>query len=1033
MPEPFPTPSALDQPAVTPPEQPSTGEFRSLASTGAEAGRGDPPVAPTPSGAQRGRFTIVKPHAQGGLGQVSLARDEKLKRHVALKEIRPDRLGSEALRQRFLTEAEITGLLEHPGIVPVYALDEDEQGQPYYAMRFIQGRTLGDAIREFHGANGRRQPAGTGTARDGEHQPADAGRSPLAFRELLQRFVSVCQTVAYAHSKGVIHRDLKPANIMLGDYGETLVLDWGLAKRIDTPLDITAASECRGGVTPALQTPDHLTEAGQVLGTAAYMSPEQAEGGNVGPAADIYSLGATLYELLTGRLPIRAENWPALQQKIQRGEFPRPRQVNRHVPAALEAVCLKAMTRATTDRYGTALELAKDVDCWLADDPVPVYREPWLARLGRWVRRHRALTASAVAAVLLSVGFLIVVTLLVNAQNETLAQKNEDLEQANTQERAARDYAQTTIEEMTSEEALRFLETQPELRPEQRQFLKQAVGYYQNFAGQVATDEPGRRRQARAYERMAVIQSRLGAKREAEAAYRQAITRFGGLAADFPKNAEYRRELAGLHNNLGVLLESLGRLAEAEAALRRAAAARQQLVADFPTTAEYRRDLAATDHNLGLTLVGLGRFDEAEAAVQQALAVYEGLASATPVLLPSAHELARTQNTWGTLLRAQGRLTEADAAFRQALARYEKLHADAPAAPVYRQELAGIHNNLGLLLAARRQWADAESAHHLALSLCQRLAADFPTVPAYRRDLARHHLNLGVLYVTLGRGGQAEAAFHQTLALYRKLADDFPAEPSYRRELAGSYNNLGRLLAQLNKPADAETAYRAALVLNERLVVAYPTAPDYASDLGRVCANLAHALVDRDQPKAAIDLSTRAIALLTPIVEKELRLEKPREALRNAHFGRARACKALNLPAEAAQAYGAAAALTDLPRDRFEFDVQRARMLLDAGDPVGAVALARTAAGQAPPAEADPDTIYNLACICSLSSAALKNDHVKQEAAAAYAVVLLRIAFARGYSDLGELRSDEELDPLRAREDFKKLLADLEAGKKNPK
>jgi serine/threonine protein kinase len=136
------------------------------------------------------------------LGVVSLAFDEALRRQVALKEIRPDRRGNAHLRWRFLAEAEITGQLEHPGVVPIYALEEDAEGQPYYAMRFVRGCTLAEAIQAYH-----------------------ARPTPLAFHDLLKRFLDVCQTIAYAHSRGVIHRDLKPANVMLGDFGETLVVD----------------------------------------------------------------------------------------------------------------------------------------------------------------------------------------------------------------------------------------------------------------------------------------------------------------------------------------------------------------------------------------------------------------------------------------------------------------------------------------------------------------------------------------------------------------------------------------------------------------------------------------------------------------------------------------------------------------------------------------------------------------------------------------------------------------------------------------
>src|SRR5262245_41586392 len=252
-------------------------------------------VAAAPS---RGRFTVLRPHAEGGLGRVSLARDERLRREVALKEIRPDRLGLDAVA-RFRVEAEITGRLQHPGIVPVYDLIEDEQGRPYYAMRFVEGRTLAEAIRGYY-----RSPA------------------PLAFADLLRRFVAVCQTLAYAHSKGVIHRDLKPNNVMLGDFGETLVIDWGLAK------EIGARGVSEGAVTPladATGSDADLTHIGAVLGTPAYMPPEQARGevDSLGPSADVYALGAILYQILTGKPPFAGSSSEALE-RVLRGAPPAP-------------------------------------------------------------------------------------------------------------------------------------------------------------------------------------------------------------------------------------------------------------------------------------------------------------------------------------------------------------------------------------------------------------------------------------------------------------------------------------------------------------------------------------------------------------------------------------------------------------------------------------------------------------------------------------------------------------------------------------
>jgi serine/threonine protein kinase/tetratricopeptide (TPR) repeat protein len=342
------------------------------------------PVAVLPGGV---RYRPVRFHARGGLGEVFVARDEEVHREVALKRMQPRHADDPDIRRRFLREAEITGRLEHPGIVPVYGVVQGADGQLCYAMRFIQGDSLHEAIQDFHQAD------------KGERDPSERS---LALRQLLQRFITVCNTIAYAHSRGVIHRDLKPGNIMLGKYGETLVVDWGLARTFERSAPERADGE--ETLTPAAGTPEQ-TQLGQAQGTPAYMSPEQAAGrwDVIGPATDIYSLGATLYALLTGQPPFRGGNPVEVMQLVQRGAVMAPRQVKKEVPPALEAVCLKAMALKPEDRYPTAQDLAADIEPWLADEPVSAYREPWRARLRRWVRRRRTLVSSVAVAVLVLV------------------------------------------------------------------------------------------------------------------------------------------------------------------------------------------------------------------------------------------------------------------------------------------------------------------------------------------------------------------------------------------------------------------------------------------------------------------------------------------------------------------------------------------------------------------------------------------------------------------------------------------------------
>jgi serine/threonine protein kinase/formylglycine-generating enzyme required for sulfatase activity len=329
------------------------------------------------------RFRILRPHARGGLGEVFVARDQELNREVALKEIQERHAGHPESRARFLLEAEVTGALEHPGIVPVYGLGRYADGRPFYAMRFVQGDSLKDAIDAFHQAD--------------RHGRSLSERS-LALRQLLRRFLDVCNAIAYAHSRGVLHRDIKPANVMLGKFGETLVVDWGLAK----VLDGAGAAAIEGPLVPKRGGDAAMTQAGAAMGTPAYMSPEQAAGrlDQLGPASDVYSLGATLYCLLTGQPPFAGGDVGAVLARVQRGDFPRPRQLNRRVPAVLEAVCLKAMANKPQDRYATSHELAEEIEHWLGDEPVRAFREPWTATVGRWVRRHQTPVAGVGALLL---------------------------------------------------------------------------------------------------------------------------------------------------------------------------------------------------------------------------------------------------------------------------------------------------------------------------------------------------------------------------------------------------------------------------------------------------------------------------------------------------------------------------------------------------------------------------------------------------------------------------------------------------------
>lgn len=360
-----------------------------------------------------GRYRAMSEHARGGMGRVLLVYDEHFGREVAMKELLPcapeisetitPRRDAMAVVSRFLFEARITGQLEHPSIIPVYELGRHADGSLYYTMKFVRGRTLSEAVRSAKDLNDR-----------------------LA---LLPHFLNLCQAVAYAHSRGIIHRDLKPGNIMVGEFGETVVLDWGLAKllRSETPESDNLAKTLRSLQFSSSADSAHTME-GQVVGTPAYMAPEQAGGqlDEVNERSDVYSLGAILYELLTGDRPYaRGKAAEVLRNVLS--ELPKPiSTVEPNAPSELVAICERAMARAPQYRYGDARELATDIDRFQTGALVVAYRYSLTDYVRRWVQRHRAVAWTAATAVIVIAAIIVFYTGRLQYTNVLLAESRDE-------------------------------------------------------------------------------------------------------------------------------------------------------------------------------------------------------------------------------------------------------------------------------------------------------------------------------------------------------------------------------------------------------------------------------------------------------------------------------------------------------------------------------------------------------------------------------------------------------------------------------
>jgi eukaryotic-like serine/threonine-protein kinase len=428
----------------------------------------------------RVRYRRLRPHARGGLGEVFVALDSELNREVALKEIQEQHADRPASRARFLLEAEVTSGLEHPGIVPVYGLGQYADGRPFYAMRFIKGDSLKDAIARFHAA---------------EAPGRDPGERGLSLQKLLRRFLDVCNAIAYTHSRGVLHRDLKPDNIMIGKYGETLVVDWGLAKVTGKSGGDDGDTPPESVLTPASGSVVEATQQGSAIGTPGYMPPEQAAGrlDLLGPASDVYSLGATLYALLAGKAPFVGSDVMEILSKVQRGEHARPCESSPWLDPALEAVCLKAIALRSEDRYPTPRALADDVERWLADEPVTAMCEPFLERARRWARRRRTLVTAAAATLVMAAVGLGGVSVVQTKARHDLAAKNIALDQQRRRAEAREQLAIDAVKKFRDAvQANPDLKRRPELDVLRKALLKEPLEFFQRLRDQLQADRSTR-------------------------------------------------------------------------------------------------------------------------------------------------------------------------------------------------------------------------------------------------------------------------------------------------------------------------------------------------------------------------------------------------------------------------------------------------------------------------------------------------------------------------------------------------------------
>ncbi|MFO0906489.1 MAG: protein kinase [Pirellulales bacterium] len=712
------------------------------------------------AGSSSQRFRVLRFHAEGGLGRVSVAHDAELNRDVAFKEIKPRYAADEENRVRFVAEAEITGALEHPGIVPVYSLGQYSDGRPYYAMRFIRGDSLKTAVAALH-------------RRDQKGWPP--GERQLELRRLLARFIDVCDAIAYAHSRGVLHRDLKPGNIMLGKYGETLVVDWGLAKPVGRSDPAQNADEAT--VMPR-SGDSSRTLAGTLVGTVGYMSPEQAQGrlDLLGPATDVYSLGATLYTILAGQPTFTSQDQSSFSARVAAGDFPPPSQIKPGlVPPALEAICLKALATRCEDRYPNARALADDLERWLADERVSVYREPWMDRLSRTVRNHRTKFAAGAAVVLSSAVALLAILLLVSRQNQELRIARDD---AVTQFRAAqreqrRAEANLTVARTWASRLLRFAESTariPGLGAVRRALTDESLKVLQELARQQNADPELEMELADALRTWANLTwsedlpRSLQANQEAAAILRR-------LEAADPSAPRPRDMLSLALQDQGNLLKRTGDFPEALKRFEESLAIAETLRNEFPKVMMYRRTEGAARVGYAALLTQTDRVHDAPEQAAAAVRVLRELALSSEAQPVDASLLVLAMQIEIEALRLAERFERAEKAVSDALA-YLAAQPKGDANLEYFSARVRLEQCLILRSDAGRT-VESQQAAELGIAECRALIEahhDSPRLPSYRTLLARLLAQRGALDSLQAKHDAARESFREAIETCDALA-----------------------------------------------------------------------------------------------------------------------------------------------------------------------------------------------------------------------------------------------------------------------
>ncbi len=712
-----------------------------------------------------GRYTLVGVIGEGGMGSVYLAsQSTPVRREVALKLIKTG-MDSRGVLARFDAERQALALMDHPNIARIYDGGVTSAGQPFFVMELVKGVPLAEYC----------------------------DQKRLSVRARLELFVAVCQAVQHAHQKGIIHRDLKPGNVLVTEVDgrpTPKVIDFGVAKATEVKL-----------------TDLSFSDVGAIVGTPAYMSPEQADptSMDIDTRTDVYALGVMLYELLTGSPPIDAKQFQRgavleMLRMVREVEPPRPSTKlstaealpniasNRSIDPAklskllqgeLDWVVMKALEKDRTRRYDTANGFARDIQRYLADEVVEARPPTRGYRLKKFVKRNKRQVVAASLVFLALVGGII----------------------------------------------------------------GTSIGLYQ----------ADRARDAEAAQRkIAVHQKKMAEEREELAI--DAVKKFRDAVANNPE----------LKDNPA--LESLRRTLFKEP-LSFFRALRISLQAEGDTRPEAMGRLADAAHDYAHITEEIGDREDSLRAHAESLAIWKRLEKSHPNILAVHVGLGSVYFCEGKLLGETGRLAEAGKAYDSAVAIYEKLTAADPGQAYFQQQLALSQMRRGILFGDTGRPVEAMEAYESAASIIEKLIEASGTNPAdlpgYESDLAGIYMNVGVLQGNTGRPEEASRSFGKAMPIWRRIAQGSPDDVEAQNNLGGIYLNIGGLQADTGKSAEALTSLESALSIWRKLADAHPTVTDFQNSLA-----VAHMSIARlNEGEEAIEWQEKAAATWRKLTE----------------------------------------------------------------------------------------------------------------------------------------------------------------------